>query len=493
MHYDIIIIGSGIGGGTLSWALRNSGARILMIERGGFLPQEKENWDAEAVFGAGRYKARELWEDGDGASFAPGVHYAVGGNSKVFGAALPRFRKHDFGAVEHEGGTSPAWPITYEDLEPWYVRAERLYRAHGRAGCDPTEPQRSAPYPHPEVPHEPEVEALALAFRQQGLHPFHLPMGIDLGPGGRCIRCHTCDGYPCKVLAKCDAELCCVRPALESPSVEIMTRTFARRLIASGRHVEAVEVEHDGTRSLIRGDTFVVACGAANSAALLFRSREGGLANSSGLVGRNYMMHNNSVLLAISARRRNRTVFQKTLSINDFYFGGPGWPYPMGNLQIIGKVQASMLKTVQPRVPMPVLQAVAHRSMDWWVMSEDLPDERNRVTVTSGGRIRIRWKPNNLAAHGRLVREARKLMRRAGYTLVLTRAMGIATNSHQCGTLRFGADPATSVLDPWCRSHDIRNLYVVDSSFMPSSAAMNPALTIAAQSLRTAEHIRQNT
>lgn len=493
MHYDIIVIGSGIGGGTLAWALRNSGARILVIERGDFLPQEEQNWDAAAVFGAGRYKARELWEDGSGARFAPGVHYAVGGNSKVYGAALPRFRKEDFGALEHEGGTSPAWPVTYEDIEPFYVRAEALYRAHGCAGCDPTEPPRSAPYPHPEVPHEPEVEALAQAFRRQGLHPFHLPMGIDLGPGGRCIRCHTCDGFPCRVLAKSDADVTCVRPALESADVDIKTGAFARRLIASERHVEAVEVEHRGERTLLRADTFVVACGAVNSAALFLRSREGGLANSSGLVGRNYMMHNNSVLLAVHALRPNRTVFQKTLAINDFYFGGPGWPYPMGNLQIIGKVQAPMLKAVRPRTPMPALEAIARRSMDWWVMSEDLPDVQNRVTMSSGGTIKLRWKPNNVAAHKRLVRQARRVMRRAGYALVLTRAMGIDTNSHQCGTLRFGTDPATSVLDPWCRAHDIRNLYVVDSSFMPSSAAMNPALTIAAQSLRTADYIRRNT
>jgi len=494
-HYDIIIIGTGAGGGTLAYALRDSGARVLLIERGDFLPQEPENWSPTAVFDQQRYKPKETWQDGLGRPFHPGVHYFVGGNTKVYGAALPRLRKADFEALEHEGGTSPAWPIRYEELEPYYARAEQIYMVHGASGDDPTEPPRSGPFPFPAVSHEPYIEELAGRLREQGLHPFFLPMGIDLRAGGRCLRCKTCDGFPCKVLAKSDADVRCVRPATEHSNVELITRAFVRRLLAdpAGRRVSAVEVERDGELFELRGETVVVACGAANSAALLLRSAGGahphGLANASGLVGRNYMVHSNTALMAVHPRRRNPTVFQKTMAINDFYYGGEAFPYPMGNLQLLGKLQAGMLTANQRLTPRRVLRGIADRSVDWWVMSEDLPDPENRVTLGSNGGIRVHWKPNNQTAHAKLVAAARQMLRRAGYPFVLTQRMGIETNSHQCGTLRFGEDPADSVLDPFCRAHGMDNLYVVDSSFFPSSAACNPALTIAAQALRVGDHL----
>jgi choline dehydrogenase-like flavoprotein len=201
------------------------------------------------------------------------------------------------------------------------------------------------------------------------------------------------------------------------------------------------------------------------------------------------MVHNNTAMIAVRPHRRNRVVFQKTLAVNDFYFGDRDWPYPMGNLQLVGKVQRAMLAAARPGRPGWALGAIADRSVDWWVMSEDLPDPENRVTVGPDGSIRVHWKPNNLVSHQRLADAAGSMMRAAGYPLVFTETMGIETNSHQCGTVRFGNDPGTSVLDPYCRSHDVENLFVVDSSFFPSSAAMNPVLTIAAQALRVAEHI----
>jgi choline dehydrogenase-like flavoprotein len=433
----------------------------------------------------------------DGQPFTPGVHYFVGGNTKVYGAALPRLRRQDFGSLEHEGGTSIAWPITYDDLEPYYAQAEEIYLVHGAPGDDPTEPDRSGPFPFPPVQHEPPIEALAERLREQGLNPFYMPMGIDLQPDGRCIRCKTCDGFPCKVLAKGDTDVCCVRPALESPDITLWTRTYARRLLTdkTGRQVVAVEVERDGERFEVRADRFIVSCGATNSAVLLMRSANdahpNGLANSSDLVGRHYMVHNNTALMALKPIRTNPTMFQKTMAVNDFYFEGPGWPYPMGNLQLLGKLQAGMLTAARPGVPRPILQAMANRSVDWWVMSEDLPDPENRVTLDANGQIRIHWKPNNRVAHGRLVETARKMLREAGYPVVLTETMGIETNSHQCGTVRFGEDPTTAVLDPFCQTYDLENLYVVDSAFFPSSTAVNPALTIAAQALRVADHLME--
>jgi choline dehydrogenase-like flavoprotein len=496
LSYDIVIIGTGAGGGTLAYALRNSGAKILLIERGDFLPEEPENWSPEALFLEGRYKAKERWLNADGGSFQPGVHYWVGGNTKVYGAALPRLRREDFAPLEHEGGLSPGWPITYEDLEPYYCQAEALYWVHGEAGRDPTEPPRSQPYPFPPMPQDPYMDELAERLRAQGLNPFPLPVGVDYRTGGRCIRCRTCDAFPCRVRAKADAEVCAVQPALESPSVELWTRAFARRLLTdpSGRNVTAVEVERDGETLRVTAGIVVVSCGAVNSAALLLRSANSmhpnGLANRSGLVGRNYMVHNNSVLVAIDPRRRNPTVFQKTLAINDFYFRGPDWPYPLGNLQPVGKIQAAMLATVLQRVPRGILAGLAACSTDWWVMSEDLPDPENRVTLAPDGTIRIRWRPTNVATHRRFLREAKRIFHEAGYPVVVTRTMGIETNSHQVGTLRFGLDPATSVLDPYGKPHDITNLYVVDASFFPSSAAVNPALTIMAQALRVADHLQ---
>jgi len=496
-HYDIIIIGTGMGGGTLAYALRESGARILLLERGDFLPQEAQNWRVEAVFGENRYKPAEHWVDAaDGSRFKPGVHYVVGGNTKVYGAALPRFRREDFEALEHEGGTSLAWPITYEDLEPYYNLAEELFFVHGEAGSDPCEPPRSQPYPYPAVAHEPYMAELINKLRAQGLHPYNLPMAVDLREGGRCIRCATCDGFPCRAHAKGDAEICCVRPALESATIELWTHTVARRILTddSGKRAAAVEVERGGERLSVAADTIAVACGAVNSAILLLRSRNSrnpqGLANSSGLLGRNYMMHNNTALTAVAPLKTNPTVFQKTTAVNDFYFGDSDFAWPMGNIQALGKLQAGMLSAAKPYLPKPMLSAMARRSVDWWVMSEDLPDPENRVMVAGDGGVRVQWRPNNRVAHQQLIRRAVGMMRAAGYPFVFSETLGIETNSHQCGTARFGVDPAGSVLDPLCKSHDIDNLYVVDSSFFPSSTAMNPALTICAQALRVADHLQ---
>ena len=496
LHYDFIIIGTGMGGGTLAYALRESGARILLIERGDFLPREPENWQVNAVFDEARYKPAENWIDATtGAAFKPGVHYYVGGNTKVYGAALPRFRRDDFGAIEHEGGTSPAWPITYEDLEPYYNLAEALFFVHGKSGDDPTEPPRSRPYPYPEVAHEPYIEALIGDLRAQGLHPYCLPMAIDLREGGRCIRCKTCDGFPCQVHAKGDAEICCVGPALEQDNIELWTNTLARRILtdSSGKRITAVEVERDGEVMTVSADKVVVSCGATNSALLLLKSANDrhrkGLANSSDMLGRNYMVHNNTALTAVAPLKINPTVFQKTMAINDFYFGDAAFPWPMGNLQLLGKLQAGMLSAAKPYIPKAILSAMAKRSVDWWVMSEDLPDANNRVSLGSDGTVRVQWLPTNRVAHRELIKRAKTMMHDAGYALVFSETLGIETNSHQCGTARFGNDPATSVLDPYCKTHDIDNLYVMDSSFFPSSTAMNPALTICAQALRVGDHL----
>jgi choline dehydrogenase-like flavoprotein len=492
LEADIAIIGTGAGGGTLAYALKDSGARVVLLERGGFLPTEAENWSAAAVFGQQRYKANEQWRDGNGRSFSPGVHYFVGGNTKVYGSALPRLRPEDFTAYELEEGVSPGWPVTYEDLEPYYERAEQVYRVHGTPDEDPTEPPRASAYPYPAVPDEPVIARLRERLRAQDLHPYSIPLGIDLAPGGACVRCGTCDGFPCRVLAKSDADARCVRPALESASVTLRTNAHVDRLITNAdgeRVVEAQGTSADGPFT-VSARTFVVSCGAVNSAALLLRSANGahpdGLANSSGQLGRNYMGHVHSAIMALHPRR-NTTTFQKTLAINDYYYGDGDWPYRLGTLWLIGKVRGAMLGAVMRRLPPRLMHLIAQRSVDWWACSEDVPSPDHRVTLDRDGTIRVAWRPTNVNSHARLVAKGRRMMRRAGYPVVLTRRMGIETNSHQCGTARFGDDPATSVLDPLCRTHDVENLLVVDSSFFPSSGVLNPVLTIAAQALRVAD------
>jgi choline dehydrogenase-like flavoprotein len=490
---DVAIIGSGMGGGTLAWALRRSGARVLLIERGEFLPREEANWSPDAVFRARRYRNAEAWRDAKtGEPFAPGVHYYVGGNTKVYGACLPRFREEDFRPLEHRDGVAPGWPVTYADMEPYYAAAEHLYAVHGTPGGDPTEPWRSGDYPYPAIGHEPPIAEFAASLTAQGLRPFEMPTGIDLREGGSCIRCRTCDGYPCKVDAKSDAEVRAVRPALKGGAVRLLTRAYVERLNVSsdGSAVREAAVVRDKTRLRVRAERFAVACGAVNSAALLLRSSSPhhpeGLGNSSGLLGRRYMVHNSTFFMGVDPRRRNRVSFQKSLGLNDWYLSGPTTPYPLGNVQMLGKLQGPMLKAARKWLPMRVADYVASHSVDLYLTTEDLPDRANRVAVGSDGTIEVYWTPNNLDAHHELVRRVARAVRRAGYPIVLTQRMDIATNSHMCGTAVMGHDARASVLDTGCRSHDLPNLWLVDSSSFPSSTALNPALTIAANALRVA-------
>lgn len=488
---DIVIVGTGMGGGTLAWALRDAGLDVLLVERGGFLPREPENGQPDKTYLEKRYRTAQPWIDhATGQPFEPGVYYWVGGNTKMYGACLPRFRRSDFEEVQHQDGVSPSWPFSYDDLEPYYGQAERLYQVHGQLGEDPTEPPHSTPYPFSALAHEPTIERLAAAFRAQGLHPFHMSNGINLDTDEDRRAETASDGAPSPTGAKSDAENRAVRPALESSTVRLLTNAYVRRLVTDGRggRVTAAEAIVDGRSVRISARTFVISAGAVNSAALLLRSatdqHPDGLANSSGLVGRRYMVHNSTFFLGIDPRRRNRTAWQKTLGLNDWYERGPGG-YPLGNLQMLGKLQPAMVKSARPWAPSWALKLVTDRSIDLYLTTEDLPRLDNRIHA-DGDSISVSWTPNNLAPHGQLVRQVSRAVRRAGYPIILTERMSIATNSHQCGLAVAGHDPGRSVLDAQCRAHDLENLFVVDSSFFPSSGALNPALTIAANALRVA-------
>ena len=499
-HFDVIIIGTGAGGGTLALSLARTGKKILLVERGGWLPREKENWRSEDVILGARYKAHETWLDKDDRPFHPSTHYWVGGNTKVYGAALVRFRESDFGEVEHLGGKSPAWPLSYADFEPYYAQAERLYKVHGTRGVDPTEPWESTPYDHPAMSHEPAMAELVDALTKGGYRPFAMPLGVQIDEATRhrstCIRCNTCDGFPCLVGGKSDAQVVAVEPALAHPNVSILTGATAQRLVtdASGRSVKTVIVERDGVSEELSADLVVVSCGAINSAALLLRSASDahpdGLANSSGAVGRHYMAHQNSIFFAITTRR-NPTSFQKTMGLNDFYLARDG-EGPLGHVSMVGKSDENLLAAGAPLAPKCLLKVMARHAFDFWLTSEDLPDPDNRVTLGPSGQVKVAYTPNNVEAHARLTRRLKGIVSELlPLGVSISARMPVAATAHQCGTLRMGADPRTSVLDRTCKAHDLDNLYVVDASFFPSSAAMNPALTIMANALRVGDHLRE--
>lgn len=490
---DIVIMGAGPGGSALAYALKDSGAKVLVVERGGYLPIEPANWDAKAVFGHGRYKTSERWYDVKNAKpYSPGNHYWVGGQTKMYGANLQRFRAEDFEALSHFEGISPAWPINYEDLESFYGEAEAIFAVRGNAGVDPSEPFRSSPFPFPAIPHEPAVAQLVNRLEANGFNPHPLEMAIRWEEAG-CnaeFPCTGCDGFPCYAQGKADAETQCIQPALASPSVQLLQNTTVNRLItsANGQQVLSAEVHCRGEEISIQANTFILACGAANSPAVLLRSQSSawpeGIGNRHDQVGRHYMLQNQSALMSVRPFGRTNLTMQKTVGVHDFLFKAPGFPYPAGAIQTLGKLTGLMIQSDQPFIPQKLLNSMTHRSIDWWMTSEELPDPENRMQLGKKGQLEVTWRPNNQKAHRVLLTQVKKMMRGAGYPFNFHKRFGIAANAHQCGTLRLGFDPINSVCDPAGKVHDTNNLYVADASVFPSSTAMAPTLTLVALSLK---------
>jgi choline dehydrogenase-like flavoprotein len=511
-HYDLIIIGSGAGGGTLARHLAPSGKSILILERGDWLKREIQNWDPTAVFVDNRYVSKDTWYDQSGKAFQPQVHYFVGGATKMYGAALYRLRKEDFGELKHYDGISPAWPIGYDEMEPYYTKAEQMYQVHGLRGVDPTEPPSSAPYPVEPVSNEPRIEQLYNDLKAAGYHPFPAPCGVMMNernmPFSACIRCQTCDGFPCLLHAKSDADVLGVRPALEFPNVTLLRNARALKLNTNpaGTSVTEVIVEVEGQPQSFNADVVVVSCGAANTAKLLLMSANdkhpNGLANGSDQVGRNYMFHNSQAVLAIS-KESNPTMFQKTIALNDFYFGMEGFDYPAGNIQMIGKSVGPMYRGEKPFLtalaPMFALDEIADHAVDFWLSTEDLPSADNRVTVDKVGNVTLSYTPNNQVAKQKLFEKLKSMLGDLGMhrdhliprDAYMKTEIPIAGCAHQAGTCRFGTDPKSSVLDTNCKAHELDNLYVVDTSFFVSIGAVNPSLTAMANALRVGDHLLQ--
>jgi len=514
-HYDLIVIGSGPGGASLAQRVAKTGKRILLLERGGYLPRTLANWDARTVFVEEAYQAKETWYGADGRSFHPGLHYFVGGNSKVYGAALFRMRERDFDKLLHKDGISPAWPVKYDVFEPYYAEAERLFHVHGCRGEDPNEPWSSGPFPYPAVTHGKHIQELSDGFAADGLHPFHLPLGILLdekdgqpSPTSTCIKCAFFDGFPCLLNGKADAQVVCVDPSLACyPNFSLLTNAYVSHLVADtgGRSVSQVCVTRNGEELRFSADIVVVSCGALSSALLLLRSASDkhpkGLANGSGQVGRNYMRHNQSVLMALM-REPNYDVFQKTLAVSDYYFGDGDWDYPLGLIQMCAAVHADQIRGEAlpmwlewlPEMP---FELMARHATCFWLSTEDLPRPENRVYY-DGNRVVLDVTENNLEAHHRLRRKLEAMMTGIGARptvlpqgLYLDKDIPLSGTAHQAGTARFGTSPSDSVLDLDCRAHELDNLYVVDGSFFPSISAVNPTLTIIANALRVADHIAE--
>lgn len=505
MQYDIIIIGTGAGGGTIARTLAPSGLRILILERGEYLPRERENWDEKAVCIEKRYQADETWYDKDDKPFQPYTHYCVGGNTKMYGAALLRLRETDFGEVGHVGGVSPAWPLSYTDLEPFYTRAEGMYHVRGSRGLDPTEPRASAGFDEPPLEPEPVIAEWYLGLQKTGYKPFPIPLGVKLPSIGAPVKLSAFDGYPDPTHSKADSEVCGIEHARQYDNVRLMTGWRVERLEVSGSGSEVREVIaiKNGERRTFSANVVVLAAGAINSAALLLRSNcakhKNGLANSSGLVGRNYMCHQNGLLIAV-ADEANPSQLQKHFGIADFYHKAPGSDCPLGLIQLMGKPDVATLEWLasldssRPLGDEPV-DSWRTRTIDFFLSAEDLPDPSNRVELRSDGSVRLVYSRNNAAAYDGLREKCEEAVSKVAAArgrrkpTFLHSRLGISGTSHQNGTLRFGGDPRTSVLDVNCKAHDLDNLYVVDASFFPSCGAVNPSLTIIANAIRVGELI----
>ena len=515
-HYDVVIIGSGAGGATLAQSLADTGKSILILERGQPLPVEDDNWSSDAVFIKKKYRTTDEWLDKAGKPFRPAAHYWVGGNTSFYGAALMRMKERDFGELHHcGGGISPAWPLSYAEMAPWYTEAEKVWQVHGQRGIDPYDDREAPPFPYPPLTHDPSVEALRQHFEQIGWHPSPLPLGVrrdDADPQhSLCVRCTTCGGYPCKLLAKVDARTAALKPIEDKANVTILPGRKVWRLETdpSGKVVTEVHCFGPNGPEVYSGDIVAVAGGAANTAALLLASHNdthpNGLANGSDQVGRNYMFHMTSAVVSLCFEPFMSN-FPKTLTVMDFYFGEPdgSYDYPMGQVQLLEymtgqTLQGQIADMIPPwLLPDAFMNAIAHRMVSFLVMSEDVPNPDNRVTLTRDGQIQLSYTTGDTEAHERLVKRldhglngfAEHKLPLLEHRFEVDQLLPLYGTAHQCGTARFGVDPRTSVVDINCKTHELDNLYVVDSSVFPSSSAVNPTLTIVANAMRIGAHLR---
>ena len=494
-HYDVIVIGSGAGGGTLAGQLAASGKAVLLLERGGAMPLADQNVADVDLFRKDRYHPGEQWFGTDGDPFSPQTIYALGGNTKIWGGVLQRMREREFSGLALQEGATPSWEISYSDLAPYYDRAETLYRVHGNAGADPTEPPRSAGYPQPPRPIEPFLEELRSALQRCGTQPFDLPLSWSdsvADPTG-------------------DAELFGVDPARAASTVQVRERARVRRLHVnpSGKEVRGVEAEIDGITWLFSAHLVVLAAGAINSAEILLRSatehHSRGLANGSDQVGRNLMKPQLTSIIQLAAAA-NSGRYARSLGVNDYYWGDANVSFPLGSIQSGGGVLQDALFAESPPVlslvtkllPNFGLEQLASRSVAWWAISAVRPDPHNRLTLR-GNHLQIHYLPNNREAHDRLVYrwidtlkqvEADPLCQVVKPAPTHPRGEApLTVMGSVCGTCRMGSNPATSVVDLQGRCHELANLWIADASIFPSCPSVPIGLTVIANALRISEQV----
>jgi choline dehydrogenase-like flavoprotein len=495
--FDVIIIGSGAGGGTLAGALAGKGHRVLLLERGRQMPLIDQNVADVDLFRKDRYHPPERWFGPDGDPFAPQTIYALGGNTKIWGGVLERMRVKDFAELPLQEGVSSAWELSYNDISPYYDQAEQLFHVHGVAGVDPTEPPRQKPFVAPPRPLEAFFEPLRQGLQRHECKPYDLPISWSNNaedPSG-------------------DAELFGVAPAIRDSGVQLRCDAVVTRLHVnpSGTEVRGVEATIKGQAWLFQAQVVVLAAGAINTAAILLRSSNDnhprGLSNGSDQLGRNLMKPQLTSILQLAAVP-NSGRYQRSFGINDYYWGDKNVSFPLGHIQSCGGVLQDALFAESPPVlslvsklmPNFGLEELAARSIAWWAMTEVLPDPHNKVTVQKD-QIRINYIANNREAHDRLVYrwiDTLKAFEADPLTQVVRKApthprgeAPISVMGYACGTCRMGSNPATSVVDLNCRSHEIHNLYIADASVFPSCPSIGLGLTIIANSLRLAQHLEQ--
>jgi choline dehydrogenase-like flavoprotein len=478
-HYDVVIIGSGAGGSSLACQLSRTGRQVLVVERGDYLkPRTRSATDRIGIY----ISAFHLQRD------APIA--CVGGQTKFYGSALYRLRESDFHQVRHESGFSPAWPITYADLEPYYHQAETLYRVHGSPDGDLSEPPRCFPYPYPPIDHGQIVSDMVQRLTRTGAQVSAIPRGLDHRPGGSCVLCPTCDAHYCSLDAKMDAEIAALRPALATGNVQLVTRTDCLRVLTddSGRRAVGVRLRQNESELTVHADAVAICAGIPGTALLLRRSRThvhpDGLGNQGGALGRYLGGHSTGMIFPFVRWTKVPPIHTKSFAINQYYASAPDWPYPTGTIQIAGQTpfweEAS-------RAIRPIARVVGTHSLMCFYMTEALP-RGDTGLIFAGDTVTARVPPlENSHTFAKLRDLAVAAFHRAGYPVLARRRPPYLW--HEVGTARFGTDPATSVADPTCQVHGIAGLYVVDASILPSAGAVNTGLTIIALALRLGDHI----
>jgi choline dehydrogenase-like flavoprotein len=477
-RYDCVIIGSGASGGTLAYDLARRGRDVLLVERGDFLKPPASHPELQTRIGFAQ------------SEYPSGSLPCVGGPTKFYGSALYRLRERDFERTQLETGESAAWPVTYDEIEPYYAEAERIYAVHGSSAGDPTEPRRSTPYPYPPIPDQGLVRSLKERIEATGIRVGHIPRGLDYRDGGKCVLCPTCDGYYCRLDAKMDAEIACVRPAVASGRVQLATNTECVRVLVSprGRRATGAVLRHEGNNTTVHADAVAVCAGVLDTPVLLHRSRTSahprGLGNDYGCVGRYMCGHTVATLVLVMGVKPLPLLHSKTFAIHEFYGPTRDWPYPQGVIQMAGQLPVYERSAF--------VRELLSRSLLCFCMTEEPSSKDAGITFVGDG-----MHPHVTRAivckdtSARLARQASQIFRKAGCGIVLA-ASRRYLGWHSVGSARMGVDVRTSVIDSRCRVHGFDNLYVVDASSMPSPGAVNTGLTLMALALRAARDIAED-